>query len=301
VCEIGHWGYRLPYIHPGLDRQRNTPKRTRRRLRLSVAGCCLLAVSATFLIHPVRVAADASGPPALPNGGANCPLPQYPPPGYGINQPRIAYEVPFVGTIEDGQISLPSTGPTQPAVLIPHIFASVCGVVQLPSFTGLIKSSNIYLAATNVYVGGLEALPVQVGFGDLTAQVALQPAANGGLNISLAAPTTPSLQSLGMTCALPLPPVTFTTGTSGPGRLSGRPVTGPTHAGQAEVVSNDFPIPAVPATAHCPAAIAATFNKLLGLPAPAGRGVFTAPFTFDFELTCKIESPQVPCSQQPSG
>ena len=278
---------------------------------MSRGACLVLIGSAAVFARPVPVLADASAPPPLAHGGGDCPLPQYPPAGYGLNQPRITYEVPFVGKILDGQISLPSTNPDQPTVLIPHIYAAVCGVVELPSFKGIIKSSNIYLATTNVYVGsgpasaagfkGLEALPIQVGFGNLTAQVALKPAVNGGLNISLSAPTTPSLSSLGMTCSLPLPPVTFTTGVSGAHGLKGQPVTGPTHAGTAEVVSNDFPIPPVATSNGCPAPIAATFNKLLGLPAAPGRGVFTAPFTFDFELTCKIESPQVPCSQQPSS
>jgi hypothetical protein len=283
-----------------------------KRRRWVERGLCVALVgSVAFAVHPSRVLADASAPPPLAKGGADCPLPQYPPAGYGLNQPRITYEVPFVGKILDGQISLPSTSPSQPTVLIPHIYAAVCGVVELPDFKGLIKSTNIYLATTNVYVGsgpataagfkGLEALPIQVGFGDLDAQVALKAAANGGLNISLAAPTTPSLTSLGMTCSLPLPPVTFTTGVSGAHGLTGRPVTGPTHAGTAEVVSNDFAIPPVATSKSCPASIAATFNKLLGLPAAAGRGMFTAPFTFDFELTCKVETPQVPCSQQPSS
>jgi hypothetical protein len=167
--------------------------------------------------------------------------------------------------------------------VIPHLYATACGEVQLPSLNGTITSANIALAEPNVYVAGLEALPINVSFGGLQANIDLTPAPNGGLDITVQGSTTASVTTLGFTCGIRLD-ATFTTRTDG--RLSGQPVTGPTQQGQAVVVSNSFPVPAVVGSnsGTCPPSVAATFNTLLGLPAAPGLGTFVAPFCFDFEL-----------------
>lgn len=209
--------------------------------------------------------ADAHAPPPFPT---NCPGAENPP-----QYPH--YEVPFKGIIFGGEIDLP------PNVKVPNLYASVCGLIQLPELSGSIQPDNIAVATPNVYVAGLEALPSSLLFKELVSTIRLQPAANGGLDISLHGPTTSQVTTLGMTCGVTID-AGFSTMTDG--KLTGRPVTGPTEAGEAEVVSNSFAIGAVNASNTCPPSIAQTFNKLLSLPAPAGVGTFTAPFCFDFEL-----------------
>lgn len=236
---------------------------------------------------------DAHAPPAFAASCDNAqdeqyPGPQYPPPGYPNPPPaggylynghlytgQIRYEVPFKAIINGGNISLP------PNVKIPNLYASLCGWVQLPDLSGTIQPGTINIATPNVYVAGLEALPANVAFGTLHASMDPTPAQNGGLDITLSGPTTQSVTTLGMTCGLTLN-ASFTTKTDG--KLSGQPVTGATMQGQAAAVSNSFPVPAVQTSDSCPPSIAQTFNKLLGLPAPAGLATFQTPFCFDFEL-----------------
>lgn len=267
---------------------------------LAACAGAALAVAGVFAPGGHRAYADATAPPKL--SPSQCPAAQYPPknyqnpvttsflppPGYvpgaattvSYHGP-IRYEVPFSGSIVDGQITIP------PNVVVPHVYAAVCGLVQLPELSGTIRPGDVHFApnSPNVYVAGLEALPITVSFTQpLAATIAPQPASNGGLDIAITTSNQATQSVLGMSCSVVLNQVTFTT--RGSGRLTGRPVTGPTAAGSAEVVSNDFPVPAVQPSASCPPAVAATFNKLLGLPLGPGVATFTAPFTFVFELDC---------------
>jgi hypothetical protein len=241
----------------------------RRRRPWTARGGALLAVllisGGVALNGQPPVYADAHAPPPFPT---NCPGAEYPP-----QSPH--YEVPFKGIIFGGEIDLP------PNVKVPNLYASVCGLVQLPDLSGSIEPDNIAIATPNVYVGGLEALPSSLLFKELVSTIKLQAAANGGLDISLHGPTTSQVSTLGMTCGVT---INATFSTMADGKLAGRPVTGPTESGEAEVVSNSFGVGAVSPSNSCPPSIAQTFNKLLGLPAAPGVGTFTAPFCFDFEL-----------------
>ena len=275
-------------------------------MRLSRArlGAATLLTSAAIIgvVSQTPAHADATAPPAFPT---NCPAAQYPPPGYPNPPPTtpflyngktytgpVNYEVPFKAIINGGEIDLP------PNVKIPHLYASLCGLIQLPDLSGTIQSNNLDIATPNVYVAGLEALPASVSFGTLKSTIDLTPAANGGLNITIQGSTTESVSTLSntITCGLTLNAL-FTTKKDGPLQLQGAPVTGPTMQGQAEAVSNSFPVPPVQASNSCPPSIAQTFNQLLGLPAAAGAGTFKTPFCFDFELQ-GINTP-TPTSQCP--
>jgi hypothetical protein len=200
--------------------------------------------------------------------------------------------VPFKAIIDRGIVIMKSPNPNVPEVVIPDINASSCGLVSLPSLDGTITTNDVSVSAVNIYVGApqsnpnfyvtgsaLEAIPASVEFSStLDADLSPVAASNGGLNASLQGNTTAAVSTLGMTCGLVLNAL-FSTANSG-----GQPITGPTEAGQAVVASNHFAVPVVATSGTCPAPIAATFNKLLGLPAPAGEGTFKAPFCFDFEL-----------------
>lgn len=238
-----------------------------------IAGAALLtsaAVGFAAVVDEGVAAADPSAPPPYSSLQGACPGPEYPP-----KDPQ--YGVPFRAIIFNGQITIP------PNIVIPHLFATACGLVTLPSLSGSITGSNIKVAAPNVYIAGLEALPVDVSFGQLSATISLTPAHNGGLDVTVNGTTTASVSTLGMTCSITLD-AKFTTLTDG--ALTGQPVTGPTTEGQAVTVSNSFAVPGVVGSdsSRCPPSVAGAFNQALHLPAPAGTGKFTAPFCFDFEL-----------------
>jgi hypothetical protein len=236
-----------------------------------------VAVGAAALFGGSPAHADPSAPPPFSSLPKACPGAQNPASGAALNAPFTPYEVPFRAIIFDGSITIP------PNIRVPHIFATACGQVQLPQLSGTIEPSNIAVATPNVYIAGLEAQPASLSFGKLVAGISLTPAHNGGLDITVSGSTQASVSTLGITCSISLT-AQFTTATDGV--LTGQPVTGPTQQGQALTVSNSFSVPAIVGSnsGTCPPAVALAFNKALGLPAAAGRGQFTAPFCFDFEL-----------------
>ena len=243
-----------------------------------IAGAALLVagVLGFTTVGAQRASADASASPPF-SSLKNCPGASGPPLGAPRSAAFTPYEVPFKAIIFDGELRLP------PDLVVPHVFATACGVVQLPQLTGHITAANIVVATPNLYVAGLEALPASVSFNGLTATIDLQPAHNGGLDITTTGLTTASVTTLGFTCGVTLNAVLSTKGDAS---LPGQPVTGPTEQGQAEVVSHSFAVPAVVGsnTGSCPPSVALTFNKFLGLPAAPGVASFVAPFCFDFEL-----------------
>ena len=288
-----------------------------------ILGAALLLVVGLLAVDDSPAYADHHAPPSTFPG--NCPIGQAPPPGYPNPPPTtpwlytgptyadwgivsghsysgsIPYEVPFKGvigkTIIDhgkridvgGSIVVPAHG-NAPKLEIPNLFATLCGRIQLPQLSGTIAPADIDLPNPNIYIAGLEALPISVNFGTLHSTIDLTPAHNGGLDITLAGSTQSSVSTLGMTCSITLN-ATFTT--KGTGSLSSvsQPVTGPTMSGQAEAASNSFGVPTVLGSNStsgpnhlCPPSIAQTFNKLLGLPLASGMATFIAPFCFDFEL-----------------
>lgn len=263
-----------------LGRPRAAAGRIAGALALVMAGAAYAAVAGA-----PAASADPTAPPAYP---AAClhQVSGQPAKGAAANAPFTPYEVPFKAIIFGGEITIP------PDILIPHLYATSCGFVQLPQLNGTITQSDIVLANPNVYINCepptttgncLEDLPTHVSFGDLKATIDLTPAHNGGLDITVTGSTEASVTELGFTCGISVN-ATFTTKTDG--TLTGQPVTGPTQQGQAKVVSNSFGVPAVVGSNSglCPPSVAQTFNQVLGLPAAPGRGTFTAPFCFDFEL-----------------
>jgi hypothetical protein len=327
-----------PPERPG--RHGRARRRLRRPLVLAVAGLCLLGASSGLLaLRGARPAsADASGPPDY-SVLTDCPGQQNPPAGYAVNgtyrghsdpqtvesnlnSGQIGYLIPFRGTIgrqagvdnstvsdAGGEVVIPSVNPSMPALIIPHIYGVVCGLITLPELKGIISGSNLKLSSVNAYIGSapqvsqafpdaIEALPLAVTFpGFLSAGVLPTPAHNGGLDVTLAGATSATISldgtpgvapnALGTSCPLNIPTLSFSTLNSAQINgftVDGQPVTGPVENGQAEVVSNPFAVPAITTGPTCPTVVAQAVNKLLGLPLPAGRAIFVAPFTFDFEI-----------------
>lgn len=255
-----------------------------------VAGAALLVASTLAFSVAGASPADAD-PSAAPPFPSSCihQIPGQPATGAALNAPFTPYEVPFKAIIFDGSITIP------PNIKVPHLFATACGDVALPSLAGKITASDIVVATPNVYVAGLEALPTNISFTGLDAAISLTPAHNGGLDITVKGGTVASVTTLGITCAIDLN-AEFTTKTDG--SLAGQPVTGSTQQGQAVTVSNSFSVPAVVGSnsGKCPPSVASAFNKALDLPAAAGVGKFVAPFCFDFELeTVSIPKASAAC------
>jgi hypothetical protein len=299
------------------------PTSARRRLLLGLVGLALLALTSGALVlrSQATASADGNSPPPAPT---NCPGQQHPPSGYALNgayydhtnpgnveshlnSGAIGYMVPFKGTINGGQVIVPAASPTMPTLALPRIWGAVCGLIALPELTGFIFPQDVVLRSVNAYIGtapqvspsypnSIEALPLAIGFGTQTAGVVKTPAHNGGLDATLGGAQeatinvdgTPGAKpnALGTNCPLKLS-VTFST--LGSAQVAGqtfvgKPVTGPVMNGQAEVVANNFPVPAVQPGPTCPLVVAQAVNRLLGLPLPAGRAVFDAPVSFDFEI-----------------
>ncbi|HWE57752.1 MAG TPA: hypothetical protein VG435_19780 [Acidimicrobiales bacterium] len=250
---------------------------TRRALgRVAGAGLLVATTLAFSVADAPRALADPSAPPPFPASCLNQVSGQ-PAKGASATAKYTPYEVPFKAIIFDGSIDIP------PNIKVPHLFASACGDVQLPSLSGTITASEIQVADPNVYVAGLEALPTTISFTGLNASISLTPAHNGGLDITVKGGTMASVTTLGITCSIVLN-ASFTTLPEG--NLPSQPVTGPTQQGQAVTVSNTFAVPAVIGSdsGKCPPLVAQAFNKALGLPTAPGQGTFVAPFCFDFEL-----------------
>ena len=318
---------------------------------MGAAAAVLVAATGLVTVNAGAAFGDASSPAQAPNPAcpdANAPpQAQAPPPGYPNPPPpggfvynghtfkgQILYKIPFSGTIGSptnagGTLTIKSTSPSQPTILVPHIYAEVCGTISLPSLVGSIPPGGVSLASkdainnnttslpntANVYVGGVEAFPLYLQFGNLLATVNKTPAHNGGLDVvvngsnsaSFDATGTPNFpNTLGTNCPVTIPSVPLTTVTSG--ALVGQPVTGPFHKGVALTVANNFPIPAVQPSPSCPPAIAQTVNKFVGLPAAPGLASLSVPVTFNFlldqappynrNLTCPpVAQPQIPCRE----
>lgn len=245
----------------------------------------LLIAAATFLVLPSAVVAagggrsyaDASAPPPFSSLPAPCPGPSNPAKGAAADAAPVPYGVPFRAIVFGGEIKV------SPYIVIPHIYATACGEIQLPQLTGTTASSTVKIATPNIYIAGLEAFPSSVDVKTMTTAFAAKAAPNGGLDLTVAMDAVTSVSTLGMTCNLPLP-LTLTTRASG--QLEGRPATGPTQSAEAEVVNGTFQVPAIAGSESgtCPPAVAQSLNHLLHLPAPVGAATFTLPLCFDFEL-----------------
>jgi hypothetical protein len=308
---------------------------------MGAAAAVVVAAAGLVTVNAGAAFGDAAAPPRLNTN--TCPPSQAPPPGYP-NPPPLAnapyvypnasypnlpgfpaftphrysgpipYEVPFQGTIGSpgnagGTLKLNAANPSSPNLVVPHIYAAVCGVINLPSLIGTIPAGSVTLASgdtangrvipnvLNAYIGGVEVFPLTAGFGTLTATVSKTPAFNGGLDVVIHGSTTASLDAtpsldangnptisntLGTNCPLTIPDIPLTTLTSG--AFSGQPVTGGFHSGVALAVANNFSVPAAQASASCPPALAYTINKLLNLPAPPGAASLSVPVTFDFRV-----------------
>jgi len=188
---------------------------------LRVLACVVLAAG------PGALAATTDAGPAGAQGSGlpfpSCQAEQYPPAGSPRSAPFAPYEIPFSATLG------PNPAPANPLVSPPaggyleianslatvtlggpvvgtnspgRIYASTCGLFQLPTETGGISGNPPGALSNPAYnnnfvfddpipvslnITGVPGLPILTGYGtasgNFTAAIDRQPAANGGLNV----------------------------------------------------------------------------------------------------------------------
>jgi hypothetical protein len=186
----------------------------------------------------------------------------------------------FDGTLSNGNVRIgraAATGAT----------ASFCGIFSnsLPGqlYQGPIEPSHI----------GFATVPATVD----RSRVSITLSPTAPLQATLAGPAFPlpgafmiagsynvRITRLGFTCLSG--PVSVTLTTQPNGQLTGQRLTpvGNGSRGTGRVVANDFAVPAVASSSTCPAPIARSVNRLLGLPSPAGG----SSLTFDVEMGQRV-------------
>lgn len=183
--------------------------------------------AAVTLVTGIGLAVTVGGGGANASGSGlpfpSCQQEQYPQAGASRSSPFVPYEIPFSATLG------PNPPPSNPLVAPPQggylqiansvltatlggpvvgtnspgrIYATTCGLFQLPNETGGISGNPPGALANPSYnnnfrfdnpipvsldLTGVPGLPVLSGYGmadgDFTASIDLQPAANGGLNV----------------------------------------------------------------------------------------------------------------------
>ncbi|HLI54192.1 MAG TPA: hypothetical protein VKU88_07700 [Acidimicrobiales bacterium] len=185
-----------------------------------MAGAAAVVVAAA-VVMPARTAfADTSPGPSVP--GLHCPPEQYPHGGAPRSAPPVPYEIPFTATlgqtdpaglriggylqIANSLVTATLGGPvrTDPTTGQPYgdVFASACGVLQLPSESGAIpgnpygyggdaqaNNNFVFSNPTTVSLGitGIPGLPLLSAYADddgsISTAIDKTPAANGGMNV----------------------------------------------------------------------------------------------------------------------
>jgi hypothetical protein len=172
--------------------------------KIGVAAAALLVP----VLAPVPVAfADTSPVPAPPF--ASCPHEQFPHAGNARNgSPFEQYEVPFTAGLNGGYLQIQNSlvtvtlgGPINPVTGGGSIFANSCGLFAIPTQSGVIPGSpgqiNQNFQFNNNGTSGIDvsmsitgvplSLPTLHAFasasGQLTSQIDLQAASNGGMNV----------------------------------------------------------------------------------------------------------------------
>jgi hypothetical protein len=254
------------------------PQRTQRRL--VVASVALLA--ALGLLGASGQVAAAAGGERTPFVQQHCPgtVAVYPPLGSPARSDAF-YGVALANQIADGTLSIGNDIETT------GLSATICGLLRFPQLTVSIpgvpctpvteRTGCISFGVASTDIDGAVDLPTTFTAGPTEVAVDKTPAPNGGLALSITTEVTTHVHiaRFGVDCSVGPITVRFTTGTSGP--LTGAAVTGPLTLATAKIVGASFPIPGAAASSTCPSALLPATDRLVGLPAAAGIGRFTAP------------------------
>ena len=146
-----------------------------------------------------------SAPPATPT---NCPKETFP----AANTPNVPgasgsslYEIPFNGTLDGGMLYVPN-GNDVVALILGPTYASLCGLLALPSLKGEVPKVSVDIAnpiPVSLVIPGLTLSQAHVDLAaNMTASIT-GAAPNGGLNLDLKASFQADLA--GSLLSLPLP------------------------------------------------------------------------------------------------
>jgi hypothetical protein len=212
---------------------------------------------------PARLGPARLGParrgPARPEVASltaqTCPAATHP--GNGSTQPyRLAFTGTLAGTL---RITKSPAGP----ITLPQITGTFCGLLELPLERASVAPHDLDLSPVTVRIARAN-VPAHIGGDGVTVGlVGTSPAANGGLNLTLAAPVGARTGLFGVSCLLP---VNLRLSTTAPG---GSPLVGPLTDAQATITQSGFAIgPAVSTgtAGTCPSYLAAQVDHLLDLP-----------------------------------
>jgi len=267
----------------GSDRD-GAPRRPWRRVA-AVAGVLLASVGALAMAGArPAAAATAAGSARTPLVQALCPdtFSVYPP----LDSPAQSssyYGVALATRISGGVLRLGRS------TITTGLDATVCGLLRFPQLTATIPGQActpateptgcISFGEASTAIDGLVDLPTTFSAGTTTVSVSHTAAADGGLVVTISTTVTTHvlIARFGVDCSVGPIAVSLTTSTSGP--LSGSAVTGPLTDATARIVGASFAVPGATASTTCPSGLIPATDGLVGLPAPAGVGQFSAPLT----------------------
>jgi hypothetical protein len=145
-------------------------------------------------------------------------------------------------------------------------------LINLPSQTAVVQPSNTILTVNGTTATlGQAILPVNVApDGPTTGGVLPQPAANGGLNLTIQAPVKNTTTQLGVSCDSHLSATLSTT-------PPGSPLIGPlSNATATLALSLAIPPTSTTVTSTCPEFLANQIDPLIGIPLTPTTAIATA-------------------------
>jgi hypothetical protein len=171
------------------------------------------------------------------------------------------YQLALTGTLS-GTLQITST-PAGP-INLPNIAGTFCGLLELPNETATVQPANLAINPVQVGLGRAVVPATVIATSISTGSVAITPASNGGLEVTLSVPAAAQTGLLGVSCILP---TALDLSTAVPG---GSPLVGPLRTGaQATLVQTGFTVgdaESTGATGTCPSYLAAQVDTLLALP-----------------------------------
>ena len=201
-------------------------------------------------------------------------------PGLRVQYPPVNsfYGMPVAIQITGGSLDIGSV------VQDNNLQATICGYFQLPSMvadtsgtsTPQCPGCSINVAPTEVQVANAVSLPATVTIpSPPTASVSPVVAANNGIDVTLQMGMSAniSVPEVGMSCSV-VAGAQLTTKNSG--ALMGAGITGPLQNATADVVGNNFTIPAPSPSATCPGGLIGTTAATFGLPTAPGSARLNA-------------------------
>jgi hypothetical protein len=219
------------------------------------ASGLLVVVSAGIATGSVHTGKRNGDPIPAALSAQTCPAATHP--GDGSTQPyRLAFTGTLTGTL---RINASPVG----AITLPPIDGTFCGRLELPIERASVAPRDLHFSPVTVRIARAN-VPARIGGEGVTVgSVGVSPAANGGLDLTLAAPVGARTGLFGVSCLLPVDLRLSTTA------AGGSPLVGPLTNARATITQTGFTIGRAESTGTagtCPSYLAARVDRLVGLP-----------------------------------